>query len=132
MATNADPNLPSDIAEFLRDHIPSLHQLEIVLYLYQHARAAWTAAALAQRLYLPFELVAERLTDLEQRGIIQRCSDGAAPDYQAILTHATLVERLALLYQERRVRVISFIFSQPNETVRSFAEAFKVRKDKER
>ncbi|HEY1013150.1 MAG TPA: MarR family transcriptional regulator [Herpetosiphonaceae bacterium] len=122
--------LPDDLAAFLRQHIPSLHQFEILLLIYTDPPRVWTAKTIAQHLYLPPELVAERLADLSDRGLVQRTeTDERAGQFESLLTHVSIVQRLARFYAERRVTIISFIFAQPNETVRSFADAFKLRKE---
>ncbi len=62
---------PPPIRQFVRQHIPSLHQLEILLCVYESPLRAWEAETIATRLYLPPELVDERLADLVERGLIQ-------------------------------------------------------------
>jgi hypothetical protein len=36
---------------------------------------------------------------------------------------------LARLYPERRFTIIEIIFSKPNDKIRSFADAFRIRRD---
>jgi hypothetical protein len=100
------------------------------LAVFGHAARAWTADDVAQQLYVPPELAEERLADLTRRDLLQ-AEPGADSRmrYQARPAHAAIVERLAQFYAQRRVTVISFIFAQPNEIVRSFADAFKLRKE---
>jgi hypothetical protein len=42
------------------------------------------------------------------------------------------IERLAELYKERRVSIISLIYSKPHQQVQAFADAFKIRKDNDK
>ena len=71
--------------------------------------------------------------DLEGRGLL--VSDGATPPgYRyapARSEEEVAVAELAQSYAERRVSVISFIFSRPLETVRGFADAFRLKRDKD-
>jgi hypothetical protein len=70
-----------------------------------------------------------RLNDLHARGLLVQ-KDGPTYRYgpaQADLN--SLVERLAAIYHERRVTIITLIYSKPHTQVQAFADAFKLRKD---
>jgi hypothetical protein len=43
---------------------------------------------------------------------------------------AGAVEELAQAYADRRVSVIGLIFAKPTDKLRSFADAFRIRKDR--
>lgn len=120
--------LSAPIRAFLRQHIPSLHQLEILLGVYAPP-GAWNAEALARHLYLPPELVEERLADLASRGLIRADPSAAPPTYRADEAQAAFMEQLATCYRQHRVTMTTFIFTQPNDVVQSFADAFKWRKE---
>ena len=74
-----------------------------------------------------------RLADLSARGLL--VSEGATPPtYRfapARQDDDADVTELAQCYAERRVSVISFIFSRPLDTVRGFADAFRLKRDKD-
>jgi hypothetical protein len=124
------PTLPRDIQQFLSQHIRTVHELEIVLLLYDQPARAWPAPAVAEKLYIPPELAVERLESLAAANLARRqAAEGQGATYQACPEHSTFMEKLSHTYRERRITMISFIFSQPDETVRSFADAFKLRKE---
>jgi hypothetical protein len=43
---------------------------------------------------------------------------------------ARLVDKLAEMYRERRVAVITAVYTKPIDKIRSFADAFRLRKEK--
>lgn len=123
-------NLPADIQQFLAQHIQSIHELEMLLLLYAEADKRWTIDMVANHLYIPSEVVEERLVDLSVRNLLRRVME---PKQGSVYTprdeHHTFMQHLALHYKDRRVTMISFIFSRSDDTIRSFADAFKFRKE---
>ncbi|MGC4076081.1 MAG: hypothetical protein QM702_03425 [Rubrivivax sp.] len=66
-----------------------------------------------------------------RRGLI-RTVDATEPAYRfgtSPAELATVVDRLARLYAGRRVSIIALIYSKPTDTLRTFADAFRFRKD---
>jgi hypothetical protein len=123
---------PADVRSFITDHINSVEQLEVLLLLRRGADKEWNAAAVSQLLYTPPEAAARRLADLAALGLLAVSTiDEPFYRYQpGTREQAALVGRLAQLYEERRVSVISLIYSKPNENVQAFADAFRLRKEK--
>ncbi|HET9450958.1 MAG TPA: hypothetical protein VFO83_08760 [Aggregicoccus sp.] len=121
-----DANLPPRVQRFLLAHIDSVEKLEVLLLLRGNAGRTWTGAAVAQELRIAEESARGRLQDLCSRGLLSCESDsyryapGSGGDAQA-------VDELASTYALRRVSVISFIFSQPMDRIRSFADAFRIK-----
>lgn len=122
-----DANLPPRVQRFLLAHIDSVEKLEVLLLLRGQSSRAWTGAAVAQELRIAEESARHRLDDLCARGLLScegdafRYAPGGGGDAQA-------VDELATTYSLRRVSVISFIFSQPMDRIRSFADAFRLKK----
>jgi hypothetical protein len=125
--------LPDDVRRFVSDHINSVEQLEVLLLLKAGAEREWTAGDVSQALYTTPAAAAMRLADLAQRGFI---SSNAVQEplfrYRPAGEIDKSIERLAELYKERRVSVISLIYSKPHQQVQAFADAFKIRKDSEK
>jgi hypothetical protein len=122
--------LPDDVRRFVIEHINSVEQLEVLLLLWAHADQDWTAEAVSQKLYTPPAAAEMRLDDLQQRGFVKA---GSLPEksYRYRPTHGDshgLITALAELYRDRRVTIISLIYSKPHQQVQAFADAFKLRK----
>ena len=90
----------------------------------------WIAVELARQLYLPEEMCNNMLQELERRRFVIRDPDDGAFRYACLDAKVDdLLGRLAILYAERRVAVISEIYSNPVSKVQTFADAFRLRKE---
>ena len=123
--------LPDDVRRFVVDHINSVEQLEVLLLLRTESDRDWTASGVSQKLYTPPAAAAMRLDDLQQQGFLstKALAEKAYRYRSAGSEFDQLVDRLAEFYKERRVTIISLIYSKPHQQVQAFADAFKLRKD---
>lgn len=126
---DSSTGIPAPIKHFVRQHIPSLHQLEILLWVATPPLRTWRADSIALQLYLPLELVEERLADLVRRGLLKADEAESPAGYLADPAHIALIEDVAAYYRKHRISLTTFIFTQPSDVVQSFADAFKVRKE---
>jgi len=136
VAQSEDDGIPRDVQEFLRRAIRSVEQLEILLLLRRTHFREWTALEVATELRGHPESAAHRLALLHEIQIVtQRPSPPLEPNpapryvFEPSAKDAPVVASLDLIYANKRSRVINFIFSPPSDPVRSFADAFKLRKD---
>ncbi|HVG59747.1 MAG TPA: hypothetical protein VNA24_14415 [Hyalangium sp.] len=111
-------------------HIDSIEKLEVLLLLRNRTEREWTASEAALELRITEASAATRLVDLASSGLL--VGNRAAPTgYRYSPAHSEdvrAISELATAYAERRVSVITFIFSKPQERVRGFADAFLIRK----
>lgn len=119
--------ISEELRSFIAKHIHSLEQLEVLLLLREHADQNWDAQTISKALALQPESVTLRLADLHARGFLER-SGGETPAYRYGQPKA-IIDELAQAYRAQRVTVTTLIFSKPLDNVRSFAAAFKFRKD---
>jgi hypothetical protein len=64
-------------------------------------------------------------------GLVAQQADPAAFRFDPRTTElAQAIEELARAYADRRVTVIGLIFAKPLDKIRSFADAFRIRKDR--
>lgn len=130
MSTNGLPNI---VREFIIEHIDSVEQVEILLLLRQKTGRTWTAEAMARELRIAVSSAATRLADLKKLGFVVPV-DGAPGEYRYAPRTPELdetVRGLSEAYSERRVTVINLIFSKPIDKIRTFADAFRLRKEDE-
>jgi hypothetical protein len=122
--------LPQRVQRFLMMHIDSIEKLEVLLLLRNRTERQWTASEVALELRITEASAAARLADLASSGLF--VSNGEVPvAYRYSPAHSDdvrAISELATTYSERRVSVITFIFSKPQERVRGFANAFLLRK----
>jgi DNA-binding HxlR family transcriptional regulator len=124
-------DFPAAVEQFIAQHIESLAQLETLLLLRRLADRGWSSSELSRQLYIAPDVCAQIVADLERRGFIER--DPANSEllrYRAgTAANDRVIDELAALYQERRVAVITHIYSKPVKQVQTFADAFRLRKE---
>lgn len=115
----------------IADHIDSVEQLEILLLLHQHPERSWTAESVARELRISPLSADDRLKDMARAAILSKVQ-GTEGEYRYAPESPQLAEAvtgLATAYTERRVTVINLIFSKPVDKIRTFADAFRLRRD---
>ena len=122
-------DFPLELKQFIAQHVESLAQLEALLILRQDAPTPWKSADLCQRLYISPDMCEGILVDLIRRGFAERTPEGAVQYRPPSGDADRLLADLAAIYQERRVAVITEIYSKPVNKVQTFADAFRLRKE---
>jgi len=124
------------IRAFLRAHIDSFESLEILLLL-RRERAACTAEELCRRLKTRAPLVDDALASLVRARLVT-----AARNEQTLYAYAdegpfrdATVDSLERIYRDEPLRIMQLMSANAMErlrtsTIRAFADAFVVRKDK--
>ncbi|HEX4797137.1 MAG TPA: hypothetical protein VH370_25315 [Humisphaera sp.] len=127
-----DADNPERVKTFIADHIDSVVQLEILLLLQRNPSRDFAAQEIARELRIEPSWVVSRLADLSARGILVACGDqNAFVRFQPRSDELrTSIEELAGMYLSHRVRITSLIFAKPPEALKSFADAFRLRKDR--
>jgi hypothetical protein len=122
--------IPDSVREFIATYIGSVVQLETLLLLVR-SRKPWTASEVARELRIEIEGAAAQLWELAQNGLLVSMNSSKEPRFQlapAALRLEEVMQQLAHSYEDRRVTVISLIYSKPSDTIRVFADAFRLRK----
>lgn len=125
-------DFPEDVKRFVLEAINSVYQLEALLLLRQAPDKTFSVAEVGQALYTPPEAIEEKLAEFLARGVLQP-AEGPQRLYRYAPRDAALaavIDRLAETYKQRRVAVISLIYSKPQDQVQAFADAFRLRKEK--
>jgi hypothetical protein len=115
---------------FLRDHIRSVEQLDILLHLRASTPRALTAHEIAVELRTSESSVAARLKGLVSSGLLVE-ADGALRYAPARADLVAAVDAVAAAYAETKYKVIDQILAKPADNVRLFADAFRLRRPKE-
>jgi hypothetical protein len=124
-----DP-VTAGVRAFIRNHIRSLEQLEILLLLLKDGTRWWSAEAAAQELGTTPNSAAARLEEMASRNLLDvRISEQLffryAPASPAL---DAAVRDTARAYEEKPMAVTAAIYSQPADEIRAFADAFRIRK----
>jgi hypothetical protein len=112
--------------QFIHQHIESVAQLEVLIYVREHADHAVTPLELANTLALTAEMSSAILADLARRNLAVKQDPGFR--YQvATSENDDVIESLVEYYRTHRIAVTSAIYSKPLHKVKTFADAFRLR-----
>jgi predicted ArsR family transcriptional regulator len=124
----SNEGLSDNVKQFIAECISSVEQLEVLLHLYATAPRPWSAEAIAKDLYVAPESVQRRLIEFHEKGLLEK-REGDLYTFKPVKQETDrTVHEVSLAYKERRVAVINQIFSNPQDHLRSFADAFKFKK----
>lgn len=122
-----------ELLRFILDNLETVPHLEAVLLIWQNQSTPWTADLLAQRIYVSPVDGRAILEDLTRKGMLRR-TEPSDPHYlydPSWDTERGLLPRLAELYRRQLVQVTKLIHSKGSSSVREFARAFQIKKDRE-
>jgi hypothetical protein len=127
-----ETGLSSRLKRFIADHIDSVMQLELLLLLRERLAQAWSAEGLAQECRVEPIWVEGHLRAMVAAGLATAFDTMPATYRYAPKSPEMMdtVDELARAYADRRVTVIGLIFAKPTDKIRSFADAFRLRKDR--
>jgi hypothetical protein len=124
----SNEGLSDNVKQFIAECIASVEQLEVLLHLYATAPRPWSAEAIAKDLYVAPESVERRLVEFHEKGLLEK-REGDLYTFKPVKPEMDrTVHEVSLAYKQRRVAVINQIFSNPQDHLRSFADAFKFKK----
>jgi hypothetical protein len=135
--TDPGAGIPQEVANFLADHIESVLELELLLLLRSEPARVWTAATLAQQLKIDAVFAAAQLDKFYAHQLLSAEARTDEPGFAYRYAPASgqldaIVASVAAAYASHRVSIIGLIFSKPTSNLKTFADAFRIRKDKDK
>jgi DNA-binding IclR family transcriptional regulator len=124
--------IPDGVRRFVLTSIPTVPHLETLLLLWREPGEGWLVEDIARRLYVPSASAEAIAEDLCQADLL--VCDDEPRRYRCRREPATLAALFAALDQAyaRRLReVTALIHSHVDRKASRFADAFRLRKDKE-
>ena len=127
----APPPLPPGVVAFLDAHIFSVSQLEVLLLLHEAAGDGRSADDLSRETHMPARSITPWLDAFVERGLLEEIDDGYryAPRTDDLRVS---VDEVADCYARRRVSLSRHVYAAREDPARRFADAFRIRRDKER
>lgn len=122
-----------DVYGYILEKIDAVPHLEAVILLWNSRPVGWTAEELASRLYLPTDNVVEILKDLVRQQLVQQ-NPSSPPKYSYLPRDAEQDEwmyKVDVAYRRELVRVSTMLHAKTSASVREFARAFRIKKDRE-
>lgn len=120
--------LSDELLAFLRQHVHSVEQLEILLLLFMHPDKKWSASDVSVEMRSASASASARLTELARSGLLVNDEGAGTFSYRSAAEHDESVALLAATYAERRHAVIEAIFAPASGSMEMFAEAFRFRR----
>jgi len=125
--------IPDQVSLFIRNRIDSIEQLETLLLLRKHRDREWTPEDVSRALFTNPESAGLRLEDFHSHSLLALRAAGNKLYYRyspKLPETDDTIAALADAYAKYPVRVIDMIFSKPLDKIRTFADAFRFRKEK--
>lgn len=109
--------LPPDVAELIALHIDSVVRLDVLLMLYRQPAVAITPQVIARQMRIDPAWALVQLEELRDRGLAATLPADPLSYHYAPTTPslAAAVESLSLLFNGRRVSIITAIYSRPSD-----------------
>jgi hypothetical protein len=120
-----DVDFSDAFCRFVQTQIPGVDAAELLLLTFHNPDVAWQAEQAAERLpESSAAAVAKHLEAFRAAGLLD-ASYRFRPGSAELQAHVTM---LAKAYEERPVTLIRLIYALRDRKIRSFADAFKLRK----
>ncbi len=130
-----NPGIPSEVATFVQTSFSSVEELELLMVLHARPDQGWTPEALAKELGSTPGSIIRRASGFAALGIIAPFPGVGSPNIAYAPATTALAEALhavVLAYRQRRIAMITLIYEKPHDPLRSFSDAFRLRKDEPR
>lgn len=122
--------LSANLERFLKSAIRSVWDLELLLFLHRAPSSIFTADALVRALRGSSAVVADALLALAKLGLV--AAENGGYRYWPITPELDrLVAELATAYASYPSAVMNTIWSTPHSKIQIFADAFRIKKDKD-
>jgi hypothetical protein len=117
----------NDTLSFVSATIKSIWALELLLLMRRTGERSWTAEELVRELRASTLVVHEALSGLTHAGLVA-ADETALFSYRPASGHlAKFVDEIQSLYLAKPLAVINAIAAAPNEKLRIFADAFRLK-----
>ncbi|WP_374029258.1 hypothetical protein [Bdellovibrio bacteriovorus] len=121
--------IPFEVREFIKKYISSVSLLELLLLMKRNPQRSWTAEELSGEMRTNNSYASLQLAELvDSKLVIPGDRQGSFRLTENPEDNKMLSE-LEFLYNNRRSSLINSIYAQPMDSIRDFANAFKIKKD---
>ena len=119
--------IPEQLRLFIRRNFNSVSLLDVLFLLKRDEKRKWTPEEVSLEMRTNLSYATAQLTELVALKLVS--SREGTFSFSPVPADSDFIEELELLYNARRSTVINFIYSQPIDSIRNFADAFKLKKD---
>jgi hypothetical protein len=116
-----------EVIGFIREHIGSVYTLELLLLVKRDRERCWTASELVRELRSSGTAVAEALSRMIHAGLVSLRADGRYCFAPISPRHEQLAAEIEKAYNSMPMSVVKAIIASPDEKLRAFSDAFKLK-----
>lgn len=130
----ADYKISETLKRFIQQRIHSVEEVEVLIQLQKDRNSEWTADRLSQIMKSSTASIEKRLADLLASELVERVQHEQKIYYRYGPKTPALAEQadeLVRIYPELKFRIIQLIFEGPIGRIRDFADAFKLKEDRD-
>ena len=120
--------ISEDLRNFIRRNVNSVSLLDLLLFLKKNPEKFWTPEEISVEMRTNPSYAMAQMGELVTLRIL-RCEDSHRFIFAPSPEDLESIDQLEQLYNSRRSTVINYIYSQPIDSIRDFANAFKIKKD---
>lgn len=125
-----DKNISEEVKKFIHKYIDSLAKLEVLLLLHNNPSDLFSAQMIAQEMRTNHDAVLATLKELQADNFITlENPENQFYQYNRGNKDDMWIRQVDSAYTNYRHSIITIIFSKPSDSIRSFADAFKLKKD---
>ena len=117
--------------EFIQRELDSVPHLEALLLLWNSRPKHWSVQEMGAALYLNDSAARDILQNLTRRQLAARADDESYTYHSASSERDTLLAALEATYRRNLIRISRMIHDKASPGVREFADAFRLKKDRE-
>lgn len=122
--------LSDDLVRFVQTHLRTVWALKMMIVMHAAPNDSWTAPALVKELRASEPLVNELLARFERLGLIIQVEEKGIWCWRPATDEVReLADAIAVAYATTPFGVIQAIAEAPEDRIRQFADAFRVRRD---
>ena len=128
--TPAD-DIPEEIRRFIGEYIDDVPQLETLLMMNEEQDRAWLVGEVAARNNMTDQRALDTLDALRRRALLSR--EEPTPHFRfnpPTPQMRALVAVVGTYYRKNLARIATYIHSKPSASIKEFARAFELKKDR--
>jgi hypothetical protein len=116
-----------EVIGFIREHVGSVYTLELLLLVKRDRDRCWTVGELVRELRSSATAVTEALSRMAHAGLVSQRADSRYAFCPASPRHEQLAVEIEKAYNSTPVSVVKAIIASPEEKLRAFSDAFKLK-----
>ena len=116
-----------EVFEFIRKHIGSVGTLELLIWMQRGRDRMWQTTDLVRELRSSPVAIGQGLSSLQAAELVAKTGDDSYSFAPASALQAQLAADIEKLYAVRPVALMKVIMTAPNEKLRIFSDAFKLK-----